>query len=79
MPRTEQSSLGDWIDRDQLQVFSSTLENEFRRYFLNQWTSTSEHATSSWCMGERRKENTKRIKDHTCIRWIIFQRFNSIG
>ena len=41
----EQSNpaLGDWIDRDQLErAFQQIPENEFRRYFLNQWTSTSE-------------------------------------
>ena len=41
----EQSNpaLDDWIDREQLErAFKQIPENEFRRYFLNQWTSTAE-------------------------------------
>lgn len=41
----EQSNpaLDDWVDREQLErAFKQIPENEFRRYFLNQWTSTAE-------------------------------------
>ena len=41
----EQSNpaLNDWIDAQQLErAFKQIPENEFRRYFLNQWTSTAE-------------------------------------
>ena len=41
----EQSNpaLNDWIDAEQLErAFKQIPENEFRRYFLNQWTSTAE-------------------------------------
>ena len=36
-------ALNDWIDHEQLErAFHQIPENEFRRYFLNQWTTTSE-------------------------------------
>lgn len=58
----EQSNpaLDDFVDREQLErAFQQIPENEFRRYFLNQWTSTAERwlPAGTWekCVDENKK------------------------
>ena len=83
----EQSNpaLDDWIDREQLErAFKQIPENEFRRYFLNQWTSTAERwlPAGVWeqCYEEKKIEKGSKIilhlMDHipeTATAWSAFQ------
>ena len=64
----EQSNpaLDDWIDREQLErAFQQIPENEFRRYFLNQWTTTAERwlPAGTWeeCVEEKKIEKGSKI------------------
>lgn len=64
----EQSNpaLGDWVDAEQLErAFQQIPENEFRRYFLNQWTSTAERwlPAGVWeeCYEEKKLELKSKI------------------
>ena len=64
----EQSNpaLDDFVDREQLErAFQQIPENEFRRYFLNQWTSTAERwlPAGVWeqCYEEKKIEKGSKI------------------
>ena len=64
----EQSNpaLDDFVDREQLErAFHQIPENEFRRYFLNQWTSTAERwlPAGVWeeCYEEKKLELKSKI------------------
>jgi len=64
----EQSNpaLDDWVNREQLErAFQQIPENEFRRYFLNQWTSTAERwlPAGVWeeCFEEKKLERGSKI------------------
>ena len=64
----EQSNpaLDDFVDREQLErAFHQIPENEFRRYFLNQWTSTAERwlPAGVWeeCYAEKTIEKESKI------------------
>ena len=68
----EQSNpaLDDFVDREQLErAFQQIPENEFRRYFLNQWTSTAERwlPAGVWeqCYEEKKIEKDQRSYLHS--------------
>ena len=45
-------ALGDFVSYEQIErAFHSIPENEFRRYFLNQWTTTADRMVANRRMG----------------------------